>query len=225
LVGYDPRRGYFFKSGFMPVEPEIKNAMSFIDGQNLFRHAKAAFGYHHPNFDPLKLHKRVCEIHGWRPTLVHFYTGVPDVARNAMWAGYWSRRVLAMKRGGVQVQTRPLRYRDEVVPLPDGSTTSLETPQEKGIDVRIALDVVKLARKKQFDVAILFSQDHDLAEVAQEVREIAREQARWIKLVCAFPDGPNASFRRGVPGSDWFRMDAAFYAGCIDPRDYRPGKT
>ena len=39
----------------MPAEPDIKRADSFIDGQNLYRHAKDAFGHHHPNFDPRRL--------------------------------------------------------------------------------------------------------------------------------------------------------------------------
>ena len=33
-------------------EPAIKRAVSFFDGQNLFRRAKAAFGHYHPNYDP-----------------------------------------------------------------------------------------------------------------------------------------------------------------------------
>ena len=39
----------------MPAEPDIKRADSFIDGQNLYRHAMDAFGHHHPNFDPRRL--------------------------------------------------------------------------------------------------------------------------------------------------------------------------
>ena len=34
----------------MPREPDVKRAVSFVDGQNLFRHAKDAFGHYHPNF-------------------------------------------------------------------------------------------------------------------------------------------------------------------------------
>ena len=33
----------------------MRRAVAFIDGQNLFHAAKEAFGYRHPNFDPLKL--------------------------------------------------------------------------------------------------------------------------------------------------------------------------
>jgi hypothetical protein len=32
-----------------------------------------------------------------------------------MWAGYWSNRVIAMKRAGIAVTTRQLRYRKENV--------------------------------------------------------------------------------------------------------------
>ena len=32
----------------MPDEPRIKRAVSFIDGQNLCRHVKDAFGHHLP---------------------------------------------------------------------------------------------------------------------------------------------------------------------------------
>jgi hypothetical protein len=82
----------------MADEPAVKNAIAFIDGQNLCHHAKAAFGHHHPNYDPIKLHKAVCEARGWRPTLVRFYSGIPSVADNEMWGGYWVSRILSMKR-------------------------------------------------------------------------------------------------------------------------------
>ena len=77
-------------------EPATKNVMAFFDGQNLYQHAKDAFGHHHPNYDPVKLHKAVCEAKGWRPTLTRFYTGVPNAAESPMWTAYWANRVLAL---------------------------------------------------------------------------------------------------------------------------------
>lgn len=213
-------------------EPATKNVMAFIDGQNLYQHAKAAFGHHHPNFDPVKLHHAVCAERGWRPTVTRFYTGIPGPAESPMWSGYWSNRVIAMKRAGVVVTTRPIRYRKEWLrgPAgdpsigPDGKPQVITTPQEKGIDVRIALDLVSLARKRQFDLALIFSQDQDLKEVVEEIEAIAREQERWIGVACAFPFGPNASYKRGIDKTDWFRMDEEFYNKCLDPRDYRPAR-
>ena len=196
--------------------------MAFIDGQNLYRHAKDAFGHHHPNYDPVKLHAAVCKHHGWTPNLVRFYTGVPDRQHEPMWSVYWSNRVIAMKRAGIYVTTRPIRYHKEVVVGPDGAERVVESPHEKGIDVRLALDLVHRARTRQFNVAVIYSQDQDLAEVVQEVNEIVKEQGREIIIACAFPGGPNASFHRGIHGTRWFEMDEVFYNACLDPRDYRP---
>ena len=81
---------------------------------------------------------------------------------------------------------------------------------------------VRMARNAELDVAVVFSQDQDLAEVAREVRDISRSTNRWLKVVSAFPHGPDATAKRGIDRTDWFRMDQAFYDSCLDPRDYRP---
>ncbi|MCE2519939.1 MAG: NYN domain-containing protein [Alphaproteobacteria bacterium] len=206
----------------MLEEPRTRRAISFIDGQNLFRHAKDAFGHHHPNYDPVSLAAAVCAANGWVTAGVRFYTGVPDAARSRMWHGYWTRRLTAMRRAGVDVTARPLRYRVEQVRLPDGTAHEVPVQREKGIDLRLGLDVVRMARNGEFDVAVLFSQDQDLAEVAREIRDISRTLGRWLKIVSAFPHGGRATSTRGIDGTDWFRMDRAFYDACLDPRDYRP---
>ena len=206
----------------MPAEPDIKRAVSFIDGQNLFRHAKDAFGHYHPNYDPQKLSDAVCHAHSWINRGVRFYTGVPSAERQPMWHGYWNRRLTAMRRAGIVVTSRPLRYRVERVLLEDGSSHEIPVQREKGIDLRLGLDVVRMARHGELDVAVIFSQDQDLAEVAREVRDIARSEGRWLKVVSAFPHGPNATSTRGIDGTDWFRMNREFYDACLDSRDYRP---
>jgi uncharacterized LabA/DUF88 family protein len=208
----------------MPEQRDLF-AMAFVDGQNLYQHAKAAFGHHHPNYDPAKLHAAVCSANGWKPNLVRFYTGVPSQAEAPMWAGYWSNRVLAMKRAGIVVTTREIRYRKETVLDASGTPKIVTTPQEKGIDVRLALDIVKAARKSEFDVAVIYSQDQDLLEVVSEVREIAQEQKRSVVLACAFPDSPTASSRRGIDRTQWLRLDREMYDACLDPRDYRPRRV
>ena len=203
-------------------EPKTKNAVAFFDGQNLYHHAKNAFGHHHPNYDPIKLHEAVCGAHeGWTNQGVRFYTGTPSILKDPHWHGYWTNRLLAMRRSGVLVTHRPLRYYETMIVDENGNEKTIETPQEKGIDVRLALDVVRMARNNQFDVAVVFSQDNDLSEVAEEIRDISRTQQRWIKIVSAFPSGPNATAKRGIEGADWFHMDQDFYDKCLDPRDYR----
>ena len=122
-----------------------------------------------------------------------------------------------MRRVGIHVTSRELSY--STVRLLDG--TYDEKPREKGIDLRLGLDVVRLARQWQFDVAVIFSQDQDFVAVAEDVRDIARTENRWLKIVSAFPSGPRASARRGIDKTDWFPMDQAFYDACLDHRDYR----
>jgi len=62
---------------------------------------------------------------------------------------------------------------------------------------KTALDVVRMAREKLYDVALIFSQDQDLSEAADEVKAISVQQDRWIKVACAFPISPTADNRRG----------------------------
>lgn len=209
----------------VPAAPALYS-MAFFDVQNLFRHAKDAFqendgdGYHHPCFDPRKLHDKVAAANGLKPNLTRFYTGVPIPSESEMWSGYWSNRVLALKRAGVLVETRKLRYHTEV--LLDGSRQTI--PQEKGIDIRIALDLVKCTRRKEFDTAIIFSQDQDLGEAVIEARETAKEQGRTIRIISAFPESKSASSSRGIDRTDWFPFDKDFFDACLDPKDYRPIK-
>ena len=205
----------------MPTEPDIKRAVSFIDGQNLFRHAMSAFGHYHPNYDPKKLSDAVCNAHGWINHGVRFYTGTPSAEHEPMWHEYWTRRLTEMKRSGIVVTARSLQYKIERIPLEDGSLREIAIPREKGIDLRLGLDVVRMARRGDLDVALIFSQDQDLAEVAQEIRSIVYSEGRWLKIASAFPSGPNATVNRGINSTDWFRMDQQFYDACLDPRDYR----
>ena len=93
--------------------------------------------------------------------------------------------------------------------------------QEKGIDVRLALDIVAAAYQGEADVLLVFSQDQDLSEVAMEIRQIARQQKRWIKMASAFPVSAASTNRRGINGTDWIKMDRVLYDSCLDRRDYR----
>ena len=204
------------------IEPPIKRAVSFFDGQNLFYHAKAAFGYDHPNYDPVKLTDAVCAERGWARHGVRFYTGIPDSDRDPERYQYWQRRFLGMRRRGITVTTRQLRYQIQTQTLPDGTEQEIVIArQEKGIDLRIGLDVARMARLGELDVAVIFSQDQDLAEVADEIRYIARSENRWLKIASAFPISPTASAMRGIDKTDWVRMDRTFYDACLDPQDYR----
>ena len=86
--------------------------------------------------------------------------------------------------------TRPLAYNDEEIEFTDddGKERKLikEIQREKGIDVRIALDMVDLAYHGEYDIAVLFSQDRDLTEAVKTLHKIREELGRWIIIENAF---------------------------------------
>jgi uncharacterized LabA/DUF88 family protein len=206
----------------MPAEPDAKRAVAFFDGQNLFHAAKEAFGYSFPNFDPLKLAEAVCAARGWGLARARFYTGVPSAQDDPTWNRFWNAKLAVLGTRNVVTFSRPLRYQNRRIKLPDGREYTTLVGHEKGVDIRLALDVVRLALDGAFDVALLFSQDQDLSEVAQEIRQISGRYDRWIKIASAFPSSPTYRNKRGIDGTDWIRIDRATYDASLDPADYRP---
>lgn len=182
----------------MPPEPPVKRVIAFVDGQNLFHAAREAFGYIYPNYDVQALAASVChQLPDWNLVETRFYTGIPVQEDKPFWHRFWSAKFATMGRQGVNVFSRRLRYRNKTVRLPDGTSFNFLSGEEKGIDVRIALDIIRLAHRDAYDVALVFSQDQDLSEVADEIRFIARERNRWIKIASAFPVSPTSTNRRG----------------------------
>jgi uncharacterized LabA/DUF88 family protein len=110
----------------------------------------------------------------------------------------------------------------KTIDVPGFGSHSFASGEEKGIDVRLALDALDSAHRNEFEVALIFSQDQDLSELASLIRLVASFQNRWIKIASAFPDSAGASNRRGINRTDWCPIDQATYDACIDPRDYRP---
>jgi hypothetical protein len=76
----------------MKPESASLRAVVFIDGQNLFRSAKEAFGHTYPNYDPMSLAQAVCTREGWNLRQVRFYTGYPDSEDNPFWNHFWTAK-------------------------------------------------------------------------------------------------------------------------------------
>jgi uncharacterized LabA/DUF88 family protein len=206
-------------------EPNSKRAIAYVDGQNLFHSAKEAFGYPFPNYNIRRLAETICRQNNWDLTVVHFYTGIPDPDIDPNRHHFWVAKLAVMGTRNIRTFSRPIRYSNQLVTLPDGSKTTTLVGREKGIDVRLALDVVRDALDDRYDVAVVFSQDQDLTEVADELRKISMRDDRWIKIACAFPLSPTSHNRRGINGTDWITINRAIYGTCIDPNDYRRKKS
>jgi uncharacterized LabA/DUF88 family protein len=231
----------------VPSPPSLPKprAYVFIDGQNLFHDAEREFDVPHPDFDPFRLANLVCDQRGWDLRHVRFYTGVPTEQQNRMWAVFWANKGAAMKRLGVEVVTRKLNYKtisiklydqvkicltdgseypgrlhfDNMAEVPEGVILETITFTEKGIDVRLAVDMIRFFREGQYDVALIFSRDKDLAEAVDEVKRLAGDPKK-VTLASAFPSKDGTG--KGVPGTIHIPILLADYDTCRDTRNYFP---
>jgi uncharacterized LabA/DUF88 family protein len=92
---------------------------------------------------------------------VRIYRGQPDPSKDPKGYAACSRQVGIWRQSPlVTVTTRTLRY-------PQGWPNPYqagERPQEKGIDVALAIDFVVMAVRDEYDVGILMSTDTDLSQ-------------------------------------------------------------
>jgi uncharacterized LabA/DUF88 family protein len=197
-----------------PVAPATApRAMCFFDGQNLHRSAKHAFGVDR-NVRPFDLARAVCKKQGWRCAGSKYYQGSPDPNREPYESQLWNRRRARLIASGVSVFDRQLQYFESQQQLPDGTFETVTRVKEKGIDVRIALDVHEFGLKNEFDIAVLFCRDQDLSELIPTVQRLSLTQDRTIKLVSAFPSS-EANKLRGIHGMEWVEIDEAMYESCF----------
>ena len=97
--------------------------------------------------------------------------------------------------------------------------------QEKGVDVNLALGLVRATYDRQYEAAIIMSQDWDFGPAVRLAKEIAHAQGRRLVFESAFPVGRGSLSGRGVPGTTWVPIDQVTYDAYRDSRDYRPSTT
>jgi uncharacterized LabA/DUF88 family protein len=204
-------------------------AVIFIDGQNLFHTAKYEFDLpeKYPVYNPRRIGDDACGLvtallrarNEINPddtielAETRFYTGIPDPKIDPRLHGIWRQKLAQAEKDGVKVVQRALKY------IPRGDKFDR---REKGIDVRIALDVLMLGLRQRYDVAVLFSRDGDFAEVANELKAL-RGDTRFshLQLVCCYPRNELKEKRiYGVAGWIWCPFDKRFFDKCRETRDY-----
>ena len=143
----------------------------FIDAQNAYRRVRAAF-FPSPQsgrdgqFDPMELGRLIASRGGPNGTLcaltdVRIYSGRPDANRDSRTYAAHNRQTQRWISDGATVITRSLRY---------PRTWPQEPAQEKGIDVALAVDFVKLAINGAYDVGVIMSTDTDMLPALEVVR-------------------------------------------------------
>jgi uncharacterized LabA/DUF88 family protein len=201
-----------------------KRCVVFFDGQNLYHGARDCWApdvslnlrtpYSWPSYDVQQLAEAlVASESDRRLSQVRFYTGVPARSfgkpptqnRNDFWHNFWGNKLRHLGARGVHV------YRGRINP----------GGQEKGVDVSIAIDLIRLTYEGAYEVAILVTSDSDLGPAVQLAKELCAKQGRVCEFESAFPYQEPHHVPRGVPGTIWRRISQATYDACRDPRDYR----
>lgn len=140
----------------------------FVDYQNAYRRARDVFfpgsqSGRDGHLNPVELGRLIAGRGGpdgtpYTLSEVRTYSGQPDPKR--AWRTFSAHRKQSQRwrADGASVIERQLRY-------PQGR------PQEKGVDVALALDFVRLAMDGDYDVGIMMSTDNDLLPALEAVRD------------------------------------------------------
>jgi uncharacterized LabA/DUF88 family protein len=181
----------------VPTKPDLLRVMFFIDGQNVYHGCVSHFGHGncHPHLFPNWFLGGTRTLAG-----VRFYTGIHDPRVDAASNAAMNRRLAAMQAHGVHTYTHPLLYSEaervdhSVAPCEHGylKVDTVRRGREKGIDLRIGLDMVRLARRGEYDVAVLVSQDSDLNQAVNELMLLRDELDIWLAVENPIPFDPTS---------------------------------
>jgi len=148
-----------------------KKALVFIDGGNFY----------------FKLKKLTSELDiGTRISLLKFdfnafskwLVGDDDLVEVRYYMGKLSRKRGDLKSESMYANQQKLIGKlqqqkvsvalGQIIKHPDGSH------HEKGVDVRLAVEMIRLARQNKYDIAYLISSDTDLVPAVEEVKDIGK---------------------------------------------------
>ena len=198
----------------------LQKLVLFIDGQNFYKGARRAFfpgtAVHHTDgqITPMKMGKLLISKCPDSSNIVlqevRVYTGRPDATREPITYAAHMKQCAAWNRDGVTVIHRALRY---------PANWPVEKPQEKGIDVALAIDFVAFGLDKKFDIGVIASTDTDLNPAVEYVYNKCSENCR-VNVVTW--KSQTANSRLYIKGSKiWCHwLDRYDYESVADVTDY-----
>jgi len=141
----------------------FQRMMVFIDGTYLRACLKEFFGRDEINIFAL----------GWmlRNELGHFGMTHSDLVRIYYYDGATDPRNDAARRKAEDLYFDRIRRMEYCEVRLGRLIPTAEGPRPKGVDVRLAIDMVAKASDGQYDTAVLLTGDDDFADVATEVRD------------------------------------------------------
>lgn len=196
----------------------------FLDWQNVYASARRAFHHSWDTYiagqvDPVLLGQVLAAKNPNQVlTQVRIYRGLPDSSKQPEAYGANERQAASWRRSElVSVHRRPLQYPRGWV----SGNSGQDKPREKGIDVALAVDFVRLAIEGAYDVGILMSGDTDLKPALEFVHDYKGsvgprpEVAAWSRPV---DHSPRLSLKGRSLWCHWIDRDA--YWAIRDPVTY-----
>lgn len=196
----------------------------FIDYMNTYKSARDAFGFWgladhwEGQVHPRTLGEQICGRFTNRQVElqeVRVYRGRPSNNKDPKgYAAFQRQQSIWEKTNLVTTLARDLRYPDN---YPD------ENPQEKAIDVLLALDFVMMAVHDHYDIGVMFSHDTDLVPALDHVLDMDGIEP-WV---AAWQPDDGHGHRLRTKGDQvrclWFPRND--YAAVRDGRDYNTKST
>lgn len=190
----------------------------FIDYQNVHMSAHEQFCAwgESPDrcvLDPLRLAEVVVGKRAGGGSLTHVwvYRGRPDPRKQARLTAANDKQFQAwLHDPRVNIKRRPLRY-----PRDYGQPGCVEAPREKGIDVSLAIDLVRAGLDKRYDAIVLMSRDTDLMPAVEMVFSLPGahiEVATWDGATRLRSSGGRSLWCHMLTEDDW--------RACRDRRPY-----
>ena len=202
------------------ISRAVGRVVVFVDHNNAYKDARRAFFAEYDagvmgQYSPRLLGDLLIASGPAGRTLeeVRVYTGRPDGSRDARtYAAHMRQSSAWAKQARVTQMYRPLRYPPNYPASP---------ALQKGVDVALAVDVVRLFVEKRFDVGIVVSTDTDLVPALEAVIEISGDGADLPIEVAAWRS-ERSQKRLRVAGKNvfCFELDFAKYGSVRDLTDY-----
>jgi len=148
----------------------MKKAFVFIDGGNFYFKLKESLSKSDKKYSLLKFNfGKFCEWLSEPNQLVeiHYYLGavkrrINDEKSEKMYADQ-------------QRLFRKLQSQNIIISLGQLIRHPDKTYHEKGVDVRLAVEMIRFARQNKYDIAYLLSSDTDLVPAVEEIQSIGKE--------------------------------------------------
>jgi len=211
----------------------MKKAIIFVDANNWYHNLKRLFTP--SKIDIKKIAEFISEEKNLEILEILWYASVPDIEINKIVYLHHMNFLSGLRKRGVKVITRKLqklsskeikKKRQQFIedwdlckickPIVESSFLDMSDnfQKEKGIDVWIAIDMVKEAIKGGIDTAILISGDADFVPAFSLIKEIGKDV-----LSCSVPRGYSNELRQKFP---YLILTKEILTKCL--KDYEPKK-